>query len=55
MSLYQSKREGGTPYNDYVQPSAGGKPQHLGKHHMGQAEAVRRGQDQCGLQRIPRL
>ena len=30
-----------TPYNDYVQPSAGGEPQHLGEHHMGKAEAVR--------------
>ena len=43
------------PYHDYVQPSAGGKPQHLGEHHMGQAQAVCRGQDQCGLQCIPRL
>ena len=44
-----------TPYNDYVQPGPGGKSQHLGEHHMGQAQAVRRRQNQCGLQCIPRL
>ncbi len=55
MSAYQSNQSRGTLHKYYVEPCAGGKPEHFGERHLGAKKTIRRRESRFCLQQISHL